>query len=1082
MTTIDSQKAFVSDLLQYIIARCSGSHDLDTEINVRPSNRFFIGSLAPKKPQIEDIDEVKIEKENIIRAQMHKIVFPVETSSLSKKSSIKINGNGYVYYLRSPSSTNEEVIDKPKSSDNELIGRNWKRESFSFEFTLEYPLKGKYCIPFDTVVEKINSDPLCEKKIPLDLWNASIEVYQSSYDDTSSLISIEALNNSIDPIPQQPYERTLFNFVMNVSLENIHVLEFSDEYEYEGNNQKYFYSFRPINCQVEWREPGISFKTTHYGLFEQPNIRPKNSLENSILSFNKLRSKTESITELHKLLIAFRKLETDFDEELNTLPQKGFLIREGKRQRSVSEKRDQIIQFKQVLKELSNGINLLENNQDVLSAFNLMNETFYQTYLQQNNPNGEWRLFQIVFIISLLSSIVKRENLDTVHVLHVDTGGGKSEAYFAVITFALFYNRMKGYNRGVHSIVKFPLRMLSIQQLERLATIVVNADDIRKNNLLPQGEPFSLGYYIGNSEEFPSKYAEIRSQLYHRGKVIEPAPSSLILPKCPFCREKEEGIVSLHDDEIHKRIVHRCNSCNREFFIYYSDREIFRWRPSVIVSTVDKWAGLSSQRRARNLLGGSGSQCPYKHGFIPSGDYCEDNKEEAYSCKKIGGDEEGHDGPILSIQDEMHLLKEGFGTISSHFESLIEYIVNKTSNHKIKHIAMSATLNGTKTQIHELYNKNTIIIPGTSPEGIGSSKDFFFEKLNGPKRIICGLKPNMQDNHTATLRTLLYYAEFIIEAQLTLLKNPDEFTKKYGCKTPQEAQDIITQFIVPVTYHLKKQDVQDMSRFRDYIINGELSQRYPGSVIGKVLTGDSKLEELKVAMNEVRDYIKNYNPEKVLSETLTIDPLYATSVISHGVDLEELNFMVFQGIPYSTSEYIQALSRVGRKKLGLIIVWFYPTRVRDDSFYRNFYRYHDTLDHQVKPVPITRSARLGYYQTLNSIFCALIINHISNIRGEPLYRKKHIKSLKEVEIKEIINGIQEIYGGQNEIDIEREVKERISFIVEDTVFSDNTFFPNILSHNSGDSYYRNQTGMRGIQKQLILQLKPDDEQYINQIQ
>ena len=155
--------------------------------------------------------------------------------------------------------------------------------------------------------------------------------------------------------------------------------------------------------------------------------------------------------------------------------------------------------------------------------------------------------------------------------------------------------------------------------------------------------------------------------------------------------------------------------------------------------------------------------------------------------------------------------------------------------------------------------------------------------------------------------------------------------------------------------------------------------------------------------------------------------------------------------------------------------------MRDDSFYRNFYRYHDTCGPPGQTGPNNSFCPTRILPNLEFNFCALIINHISNIRGEPLYRKKHIKSLKEVEIKEIINGIQEIYGGQNEIDIEREVKERISFIVEDTVFQIIPF-PNILSHNSGDSYYRNQTGMRGIQKQLILQLKPDDEQYINQIQ
>ena len=183
--------------------------------------------------------------------------------------------------------------------------------------------------------------------------------------------------------------------------------------------------------------------------------------------------------------------------------------------------------------------------------------------------------------------------------------------------------------------------------------------------------------------------------------------------------------------------------------------------------------------------------------------------------------------------------------------------------------------------------------------------------------------------------------------------------------------------------------------------------------------------------------------------------------------------MVFQGLPYATSEYVQALSRVGRKELGVVFLWFYPNRVRDDSFYRNFNRYHNSLDHEVKPVPINRFARLGLHQTVNSLFCAGIMNYLSDKKGRPLFHKRDIVDLTEEDEKVLVAFIENVYGRADlDIDVAHEVRVRLDQIKES---SDglNEFFPNILTR-SGDFFFRNQSGMRGIQKQLALGLKPTD--------
>ena len=433
-----------------------------------------------------------------------------------------------------------------------------------------------------------------------------------------------------------------------------------------------------------------------------------------------------------------------------------FQPREGDKQKTWGEREELIQQYTKLIIRLNKGIELIKTDLKAKESFLKTNETFDNYYSTKGIPNAGWRIFQLVFLLASLESVVRDSELDVVDVLHVDTGGGKSEAYFALVVFTAFLERFQGKKAGVTAIVKFPLRMLSIQQLERLSSILIHAEQIRKENSTTfPGDEFSLGYYVGNTEEFPDFYKKVRDTLSSKTVLKAPAPESLIISRCPLCKDQPPGTLRLHDDAKHCRIVHKCDKCGNESFIYISDREVFRWRPTIIVSTVDKWAALSQQRRVRSLLGGSGSQCPENHGFIPSGDICENDNRESFQCKSLGKNEKSFSGPRLSIQDEMHLLKEGFGTISSHFEGLIEAISESTSDRPLKHIAMSATLNGSKKQIDELYKKGIFIIPGRCPEGVGSPNDIFFEHIDGPKRIIYGFKPNLRDNHYAALRSLL---------------------------------------------------------------------------------------------------------------------------------------------------------------------------------------------------------------------------------------------------------------------------------------------------------------------------------------
>jgi hypothetical protein len=75
--------------------------------------------------------------------------------------------------------------------------------------------------------------------------------------------------------------------------------------------------------------------------------------------------------------------------------------------------------------------------------------------------------------------------------------GGKSEAFFGLVVFNLFLDRLRGKHRGVTALVRYPLRLLTLQQARRLMSILVKAELIKLRRRIP-GASFEIGFWVGS--------------------------------------------------------------------------------------------------------------------------------------------------------------------------------------------------------------------------------------------------------------------------------------------------------------------------------------------------------------------------------------------------------------------------------------------------------------------------------------------------------------------------------------------------------------------------------------------------------
>ncbi len=676
---------------------------------------------------------------------------------------------------------------------------------------------------------------------------------------------------------------------------------------------------------------------------------------------------------------------------------------------------------------IADGIALLESDPQLRQAFCWANEAMAEVArrrIGRGDPSFEpqWRLFQLAFVLLNLRGIADPEHRggdrDKVELLFFPTGGGKTEAYLGVIATTLLLRRMRGQGRpdeglGVAVILRYTLRLLTLDQLERAAALICSLELVRRRHLAQLGtQRYAIGLWVGRSGT-PNSMAEAKKLITaYRGNTAESKGSPFPLVSCPWCETELVGRLmdTLPRGDHPTRTVVVCPNVACEFSsarrgapgtkvgelpVLFVDEHVYDELPAFLVATVDKFAMLTHRGQAGKLFGKVHSYTDQRgqpRRFWGGGD------GDDYVAPKQAAEllPDGLLPPELIVQDELHLISGPLGTMVGLFETLIEELCHKTlpSGARVgpKIIAATATVRRASSQIQALYARDAEQTKLFPPQGVNAWSTFFAERdAAANERMYVGL--------AAAGRSL---KRILLQSYLVLLGAGEHLYRD-----AKGSPEIADPYMTVVGYFNSLRELGGMRRIVDddiYTRVRKLNQRTPHDARGGraphhrwllqreiadpiELTSRVHTTELTRDKARLATSFHGYAAAKAAgklepSALKPADVLLASNMISVGVDINRLGLMVVAGQPKTTSEYIQATSRVGRDdkhRPGFVLTVYNVHKPRDRSHYEHFVAYHESFYRYVEAQSVTPFSLPALDRSLASVVVGMV-RHLGSPR------------------------------------------------------------------------------------------------------
>lgn len=597
------------------------------------------------------------------------------------------------------------------------------------------------------------------------------------------------------------------------------------------------------------------------------------------------------------------------------------------------------------------GIDLLESCEDSWLAFTLTNEAMdRQARFEAKKPRHGplvWRPFQLAYILMAIPGLVDPEDefRDWVDLLWFPTGGGKTEAYLGLTAFQIFFRRLTSEERrdagGVDVLMRYTLRLLTVQQFQRAASLICACDQIRQERGDLGESTISLGLYVGG-DATPNRRAKAVLAIEEEHEGLKPKSTPRQLLNCPVCgHELAPAAYEVTEDEDGIDIrcpAAGCASEGKPLPVLVVDDFIYDSPPSLLIGTIDKFAQLPRRSDLRSIFGLNGSL-----------------------------------GPGLIIQDELHLISGPLGSMAGLYETVIDMLAARGGT-RPKVIGSTATIGQARKQVRALFDRKVLQFP---PAGFEAADSFFAVRdYDGPDRVYLGLCSAGRS------------PKFALQAAAAALLQAADFLKQKGVSATN-----IDPFWTSVLYfnslrelggaHVLVQD--DIPRQMEFLAGRLLLSNGKPSQKRKLEAGTVELSS-RVSSRELPDHLNNLNCglDGVDEDPFAPEPqdvVLASNMISVGVDVPRLGLMLVNGQPKSTAEYIQASSRVGRGQDGLVLTLYNFGRPRDVSHFEHFLAYHNAIYRSVEATSVTPWAPRARDKALHAVLAAAV-RHLVDRMGD----------------------------------------------------------------------------------------------------
>ncbi|MCY4234372.1 MAG: helicase-related protein [Bacteroidetes bacterium] len=596
------------------------------------------------------------------------------------------------------------------------------------------------------------------------------------------------------------------------------------------------------------------------------------------------------------------------------------------------------------------GINLL-NDPLVMEAFGIANRAMATAARRrmaiESNTTPEdieppkWRPFQLAYILMNLRGVVDPTHHDReiVDLLFFPTGGGKTEAYLGLAAFTMILRRLRypkeSEYRGLSVLMRYTLRLLTLDQLGRAAALIC-ALELEREKIPDRfgAWPFEIALWVGRAAT-PNHMGRKGDSAQHtaRAKTLKYKQNSsknsppIPLDQCPWCGTKftkySFHLYPNYDDptDLHVSCVNRqCDfSGKRHLPIIAVDKPVYNRLPALMIATVDKFAAMPWNGETARFFRGMDPINPRP--------------------------------PDLIIQDELHLISGPLGTMVGLYETAIDHLTQCKiggKDVKPKIIASTATVRHAREQIRALFARSTTqVFP---PPGIDRRDSFFaIQKTSNEAnpRVYLGIAAQGRGPKVIFLRsmiTLMAAAQFAWENS----------SKNNGFHPADPYMTVLAYFNALRELGSARRITEDeiRSRLLKYTDRTRVDES-GGLFLNRAIGIDpveltSRVDTVTVAEAKRRLALD-------FGQRDHVDVALATNMISVGLDITRLGLMVVSGQPKSTSEYIQATSRVGRSKdrPGLVITLLNVHRPRDRSHYEHFSSWHESFYRGVEATSVT---------------------------------------------------------------------------------------------------------------------------------